>query len=149
MRHVEQEESEYRATRWQNGSLSSSQADQPYGRNCRDALQYQPQLNVTVCHLHISGFSLILKPLAFPRNASQMNDWKRCLSCGQNSLLFFSFPVVSLTYTYTHTPPNNFHTTHTVFFLKEEKKEKKEAIICFSTLNTCETCSYKNSPDDP
>lgn len=75
------------------------QRDEPYSRNCMDAWQHQPQPKVTVCHLHVSGFSLILKPLAFPRNTSQMNDWKRCSGCGQNSLLFIRFPMVSLTYT--------------------------------------------------
>lgn len=45
-RHVDQEKPEHRPSWWQNGSLSSSQRDQPYGRSCREALQHQPQLNV-------------------------------------------------------------------------------------------------------
>lgn len=65
------------STEQQTGSLSPPQTDEPYSSKCRDVLPHQPQLNVTVCHLHTPDFPVTLKPLPFPRNASQMSDWRR------------------------------------------------------------------------
>jgi len=125
----------------------------PEGSALRQKLQRCAGTSATAERYCLSPphFWLFFNPqgIRFSQKCQSNDDWKRCLSCGQNSSLFISFPAVSLTYTqYTHTLPNNFHATRTGFFLKEEKEEKKEAIICFSTLNTCETCSYKNSLDN-